>query len=151
MMRRFNKLLIPVASVVALCAGTVSAERQRPSQIVPTGAEDSVRPTAADEEGIRNTDALVNESTEGLTVVEHANGTLSVDLDGRFQHVLRARHTHDGKLDVSCDVDHTGKAAAGPKAKPWRPERARAMRLDVKPFKAPLRVAPKKAPALEVK
>jgi len=60
MLRKVSKFLIPIVSVVALCATTAVAEKQRPSQITPTGAEDSVCPSVADEDGTRNLDATRN-------------------------------------------------------------------------------------------
>ena len=53
---------------------------------------------------------LVNQSTEGLTQVENADGSVSLDLEDRFQNVTIARQNQDGTLSTSC-VDNT-KAAA---------------------------------------
>ena len=149
MMARFCKIAVAVLSVVTLFAGSASAERRRPSQIVPTGAEDAV--TVTEDEGTRNLDALTSESTDGLTVVERADGTQGIDLQGRFQHVLKAHHTSDGKVDYACSPDVKLTDASGKVLKPWSPKKgSKAMRLDVKPLKAPI-IVQKKAPALEVK
>jgi hypothetical protein len=53
---------------------------------------------------------LLNKSTEGLVVEHHDDGSKSVDLQGRFQHVAVARMNQDGTVSQSC-VDNP-KAAA---------------------------------------
>ena len=53
---------------------------------------------------------LVNQSTDGLQSVQHADGSVSIDLQGRFQSVAVAKRNEDGKLTQSC-VDNP-KAAA---------------------------------------
>jgi len=53
---------------------------------------------------------LVNQSTDGLQSEQHADGSVSIDLQGRFQNVAVAKRTEDGKLTQSC-VDNP-KAAA---------------------------------------
>jgi hypothetical protein len=52
---------------------------------------------------------MVNKSSDGLEEVHNADGSDSVDLDGRFQHVTVAKEDEDGNLVQSC-VD-TPKAA----------------------------------------
>ena len=59
-------------------------------------------------EGIKN---LVNQSTEGLKQVHHADGSVSMDLEGRFQNVALAKKTADGNVVQSC-VDNRESAAA---------------------------------------
>jgi hypothetical protein len=53
---------------------------------------------------------LVNQSTEGLQAVQHADGTVSMDLQGRFQSMAVAKRTEDGELVESC-VDNPEAAA----------------------------------------
>ena len=50
---------------------------------------------------------LVSQSTEGLVQVRHPDGSVSMDLQGRFQNVLMAKKEADGKLSQACvnDVD----------------------------------------------
>jgi len=55
--------------------------------------------------------ALVNQSTEGLKQVHHADGSVSMDLDGRFQSVTLAKKAENGKVAQSC-VDNPASAAA---------------------------------------
>lgn len=59
-------------------------------------------------EGIK---ALVNQSTDGLKQVKHADGSVSMDLEDRFQNVALAKKTADGNVAQSC-VDNPEAAAA---------------------------------------
>lgn len=51
-----------------------------------------------------------NKSTEGLAEVRHEDGTVTVDLQGRFQNVIMAKRNGDGSVSNAC-VD-TPEAAA---------------------------------------
>ncbi|HUS10657.1 MAG TPA: hypothetical protein VMZ30_09345 [Pyrinomonadaceae bacterium] len=71
-----------------------------------------IRPLTQEEaqklaEGIKK---LVNQSTDGLESVRHADGSVELALDGRFQNIAIARRNADGTLSESC-VDNP-KAAA---------------------------------------
>jgi hypothetical protein len=59
-------------------------------------------------EGLRG---MLNQSTEGLVQVTHADGSVSMDLEGRFQNVMVARIDEDGTLTQSC-VDNPQSAAS---------------------------------------
>lgn len=72
-----------------------------------------IRPLTQEEaqqmaEGIKN---LVNQSTDGLKQVQHADGSVSMDLQGRFQNVALAKKGDDGNVVQSC-VDNRESAAA---------------------------------------
>jgi hypothetical protein len=54
---------------------------------------------------------MVNKSADGLTQVQHEDGSVSMDLEGRFRHVVVARATEDGSVSMSC-VDNPQAAAA---------------------------------------
>ena len=54
---------------------------------------------------------MVNKSPDGLTEVQHADGSTSMDLEGRFRHVVVAREREDGTLSMSC-VDNPKAAAS---------------------------------------
>jgi hypothetical protein len=45
---------------------------------------------------------MLNQSTEGLEQVHHADGSVSVDLKGRFQNVTVAKVNKDGSITQSC-------------------------------------------------
>jgi hypothetical protein len=52
-----------------------------------------------------------NKSTDGLTQVQHADGSVSMDLRGRFQNVMLARKNADGTITVGC-IDNLQAGAA---------------------------------------
>jgi hypothetical protein len=54
---------------------------------------------------------LVNQSTDGLVETQHADGSVSVNLDDRFQSVTVARVNKDGSIAQSC-VDNPKAAGA---------------------------------------
>ncbi len=45
---------------------------------------------------------MLNQSTEGLVQVKHEDGSVSMDLEGRFQHVMVAKTNGDGTVTQSC-------------------------------------------------
>ena len=57
-------------------------------------------------------DALKNnKSTDGLVQVEHADGTVEMDLQGRFQNVMIAKKNDDGSVSQACvDTPEAAKA-----------------------------------------
>jgi len=54
---------------------------------------------------------MLNKSTEGLVEEQNADGSVSMDLQGRFQNVTVARVNKDGTVTTSC-VDNPRAAAA---------------------------------------
>jgi hypothetical protein len=57
-------------------------------------------------------DALTNnKSTAGLVEVKHADGTVEMDLQGRFQNVMLAKKSDDGSVSTAC-VDNAEAARA---------------------------------------
>ena len=54
---------------------------------------------------------MLNQSTEGLVQVQHPDGSVSMDLEGRFQNVTVARINKDGTVSQSC-VDNPRAAGA---------------------------------------
>ena len=52
-----------------------------------------------------------NKSTDGLVEVEHADGTVEMNLDGRFQNVIVAKKNDDGSVSQAC-VDNPEAASA---------------------------------------
>ncbi len=145
-------LLTAALILSAQVSSAQESKRRRPEQVPPTGAEDSAQPTAEDEEGTRLLDAITSESTKGLTFEQRSDGTISLDLQGRFMHVLTAAPGRDGGIEVSCHKGGDREPATLAAVKPWMPVRGQTPhRLDVKPLKAPIVVAPEKAPVLEEK
>jgi len=54
---------------------------------------------------------MLNRSTEGLVQVQHADGSVSMDLNGHFQHVMVAKANGDGTVTQSC-IDSPQEAAS---------------------------------------
>ena|ERR1041384_7333959 len=52
-----------------------------------------------------------NKSTAGLVEVKHADGTVELDLQGRFQNVVIAKKNDDGSVSTAC-VDNADAARA---------------------------------------
>jgi hypothetical protein len=77
--------------VFALSSGT-TARAQTAGSLTPEEARKLT-------EGIK---PLVNQSTEGLVEVKHPDGSVSMDLQGRFQNVSVARKEADGSVTQSC-------------------------------------------------
>ena len=58
---------------------------------------------------------MTSRSTEGLSEVQHADGTVSMDLQGRFMHVMVAVPDGKGGTRLVCTDDHSKlKKAATP-------------------------------------
>jgi hypothetical protein len=53
---------------------------------------------------------MLDDSADGLKQVRHADGSVSMDLEGRFQNVTVARVNADGTIEQSC-VDNPRAAA----------------------------------------
>jgi hypothetical protein len=53
----------------------------------------------------------LNRSDEGLKEVQSRNGTVSIDLQGRFQYIYLARTNPDGSVSVGCVTDWEGARA----------------------------------------
>ena len=59
-------------------------------------------------------EVMTTRSSAGLSEVQHPNGMASVDLEGRYQHVLVAVPGPDGKMTTVCTDDLAkANAAAG--------------------------------------
>jgi hypothetical protein len=85
-------------------------------QVVPTGAEDTpaaARKTAAEEEALADLERATSRSAEGLVEVLRVDGTVSVDLEGRFQNIAAVE---DGR--VSCETHGHGSAGAATRSAP---------------------------------
>jgi hypothetical protein len=82
------------ASTVQIAGQTVAIDRATGRLRQPTPEE--AKALAA---GLK---AMLNRSTDGLTVVQRANGAKSVDLQGRFQSISVARVNPNGKVAEKC-------------------------------------------------
>jgi hypothetical protein len=76
---------------------------------------------------------MLDDSADGLVKVRHADGSVSMDLQGRFQNVTVARVTSDGTIEQSC-VDNPRAAAKFFRIDPKLIEKASTRRQKVKPY-----------------
>lgn len=109
------------AVACALLWAGASAAQDKPAPVVtqvyqqalPTGEEDA--PARAETFAEKATQVerlsaeqrlreMVNDSTEGLDTVRLPDGTVGMDLAGRFMHVMVATPTEDGSFVASCHV-----------------------------------------------
>jgi hypothetical protein len=133
--KRFRRLtVVAVVAVVILAIGAISvlsrqrSEADRKSQktaaatvnpkLAPQDLHQDGQTTQAqqltDEEAQKLASGLkgmVNQSTDGLVEVQHADGSVSVNLEDRFQSVTVARVNKDGSISQSC-VDNAKAAGA---------------------------------------
>lgn len=82
-------------------------------QELPVDAKGQIRPLTPDEakqmaDRLKN---MLNRSTEGLVQEKKADGSISMDLQDRFQHVTIARVNADGTVTTAC-VDNPRAAGA---------------------------------------
>lgn len=102
-----------VTTAVSGAADAKYAKVRVAAQDVHVDQSSQVKPLSP-EEAKKLADSLkhhLNKSTEGLVEERHADGSVSVDLQGRFQNVTIARKNQDGSVSQSC-VDNPRAAAA---------------------------------------
>jgi hypothetical protein len=152
--RRFPRsmLIVTAIAILALAAMTVvsrqSAETSGPAKVttamantadknatvkvagqdMPVDSQGQIRPLTPDEakklaEGLKG---MLNKSSEGLVEEHNADGSVEMDLQGRFQSVTVARVNKDGSVTQSC-VDNPRAAGAffGIDPNSIKPDRAR--------------------------
>jgi hypothetical protein len=106
--------LVITVIAVALAIGSVALSRtstqaQKKSyvatrEIILDKASGKLRkPTAQEtDEMVAQLKSLTNRSSEDLKQVQHANGTVTMDLQGRFGGVVLGRANADGTTEVRC-------------------------------------------------
>ena len=133
--KRFRRLSVVAAvAVVILAIGAISVLSRQRSEAVKTSQKVAATtmntklapqdihqdgPTAqpqplSEEEAQKLAGGLkgmVNQSTDGLVETQHADGSVSVNLEDRFQSVTVARVNKDGSISQSC-VDNPKAAGA---------------------------------------
>lgn len=72
--------------------------RKKPRQVVDTGVER----IATDPSGEALLEQMTSRSAEGLSLVQHDNGMLSMDLQGRFMNAMIVVRNADGSPAFSC-------------------------------------------------
>lgn len=104
------------ASRVASARPIVAPARPTPAKAAPVSGQSGMRifrdpetgeigpPTAAQAAEVARIDGAENLefSSQGLEQVRHADGSVSMDLEGRFQEYLVVRKDASGKIQKSC-------------------------------------------------
>jgi len=124
--RRFQVIgVIAVVTIFAIAATAISLQASKAddprSNALPLRSSEGgqwrtqsqIRPLTQEEaqEMAAGLKELLNQSNEGLKEVRHADGSVSTDLQGRFQSVVLAKRAADGGVAQSC-VDNPEAAAA---------------------------------------
>lgn len=138
-----------VAAVSAQIGTTRKVDKNSTQADEQTAQENQARPLTAQEaqmlsEGVKG---LVNQSNDGLEEVQNPDGSISIDLQGRFQNITVAKKNADGTVSQSCVDNEDGAASffgigttktAGKnvkgtsKAKPVKPVETDAKGLEIK-------------------
>ena len=90
-----------LARALALCAlfiGTSALPAAEPMPEAQAAYRERVQAIMRDATLSR----ALKRSDEGLVAEQHADGTVMVDLQGRFQHAMLARVNADGTVEVQC-------------------------------------------------
>jgi hypothetical protein len=96
--------------------------RQKPRQAVDTGVER----IASDPSGEALLEQMTSRSSAGLTLVQHDNGMLSMDLQGRFMNAMIAVRNPDGTYSLSCTSGDQARRQATPASQVVQAWKARA-------------------------
>jgi hypothetical protein len=116
--RRLSITTVLIAVAILAVASVAVASRQKFSatasvdsqQSVMNNAQDDPIPASSGSQEVLRDDhkklaeglsRMINQSTEGLTEVHHSDGSVSINLEDRFQNVSVAK-VADGKLSQSC-------------------------------------------------
>jgi hypothetical protein len=93
--------------------------KQKPRQVRQTDSEPAV-PTAEQAAGEALLEQMTSRSSAGLVEVVGADGSVSMDLQGRFMSVMVAKTQTDGSVSVACENGpqalHTARTTASSSA-----------------------------------
>jgi hypothetical protein len=99
--------ITPCSALARACVCLVAGIFAMPAVAQSITGRDSVplptRERILDNEYLRN---ALSRSARGLEVIRHGDGTLTVDLQGRFQSISAARLGADGRIETICTARH---------------------------------------------
>jgi hypothetical protein len=140
-------LLIVAASLGFTVTSGAQGQAPRPRQVPDTGAEDAAAPAAPDPAAERTLQAITSRSVAGLVTQRRPDGGFSIDLQGRFQHLMLATPGPDGRLEIACHTGESTPTTAVTAIHAWHPTKGGSQRpLDASALRAllpPLPIAPK--------
>lgn len=97
----------PCKALAGACVCLIAGVLALPAVAQSGAGRDSVplptRERILDNEYLRN---ALSRSARGLEVIRHGDGTLTVDLQGRFQSISAARLGADGRIETICTGRH---------------------------------------------
>jgi hypothetical protein len=93
-----------VRNAMATAENAKYAKVKLAGQDLQVDSQGKIRPLTTEEakqlaDGLKT---MLNKSTDGLVEEYNADGSVSVDLQGRFQNVVVARENQDGTVSTSC-------------------------------------------------
>jgi hypothetical protein len=101
-LRRAGALTLAALFGMSAVVAAQKPGKQKPRQVPHTGVEKVQTP--ADVAGEALLEQMTSRSSAGLVELVHGDGTVSMDLQGRFMSVMLATPTEDGGLAVSCET-----------------------------------------------
>lgn len=118
-----NATALTMAALFGLSAVAAAQKpgKQKPRQVPQTGVETTAPATPAEALGEAQLEQMTSRSSAGLVERFHPDGTVSMDLQGRFMSVMVAGRTADGGEAVACQtgqaaLDAVASQSVGPKA-----------------------------------
>jgi len=100
-----NVSALTLAALVSM-TGVLAAQKpskQKPHQVRQTDAEPAVPPDVE-----ATADALLEQMTsqvsDDLVAIDHADGSVSMDLQGRFMSVMLVKTNKDGSQAITCEA-----------------------------------------------
>lgn len=105
---------LTLAALVGL-SGTAAAQKpnkQKPHQVRQTDAEPTAPATAEEAAGDALLEQMTSQVSDDLLAIGHPDGTISMDLQGRFMSVMIVKTNKDGSQAVSCETGEDALAHA---------------------------------------
>jgi hypothetical protein len=97
-----------LAAVIGL-SGTLAAQKpakQKPNQVRQTDAEPAVPASQEMAAAEALLEQMTSQVSDDLVAIGHPDGTISMDLQGRFMSVMLIRTKADGSQAVACEAGH---------------------------------------------
>jgi hypothetical protein len=102
-LRRAGALALAGLFATSAIVSAQKPAKQKPRQVPETGVE-TVVPAPTEAVGEALLEQMTSRSSEGLVEVAQADGTVSMDLQGRFMSVMVATTAPDGSQSVVCET-----------------------------------------------
>lgn len=104
--RRASGLTLAALFGMSSIVAAQKPAKQKPRQVPQTDVETAAPMTPAQAAGEALLEQMTSRSSEGLVELVHPDGTVSMDLQGRFMSVMVATPTAAGGHTVDCQTGH---------------------------------------------